>query len=249
MVIAENRPGDPTFALFSSLPGGTISDLDGARLRAAVAGSGGSATVRFTRDALEVPTTWGGVPSSYSAGGLTPFGHALKPDLTAPGSQILSSTLPEFAGDQYAVLDGTSFSAPHISGAAALLVQRHPSWTPQQVKSALMSTAGPAGADTALTQEASVLVEGAGLARVSVADKPLVFTDPQSLSFGYLSANSGASSRAISVAVSDAGDGAGTWTAEIQAQVASVGATVEDVLPDPFPGSVHCHGRPCRVVP
>jgi len=227
MVIAENRPGDPTFALFSSLPGGTISDLDGARLRAAVAGSGGSATVRFTRDALEVPTTWGGVPSSYSAGGLTPFGHALKPDLTAPGSQILSSTLPEFAGDQYAVLDGTSFSAPHISGAAALLVQRHPSWTPQQVKSALMSTAGPAGADTALTQEASVLVEGAGLARVSVADKPLVFTDPQSLSFGYLSANSGASSRAISVAVSDAGDGAGTWTAEIQAQVASVGATVE----------------------
>ena len=89
------------------------------------------------------PTTWAGVPTSFTPAGLTPFGHALKPDVTAPGAQVLSSTLPEFAGDQYAVLDGTSFSAPHISGVAALLDQRHPSWTPQQMKSALMSTAGP----------------------------------------------------------------------------------------------------------
>ncbi|MBA2740885.1 MAG: S8 family serine peptidase, partial [Actinobacteria bacterium] len=138
MVVAENRPGDPSFSLFSGLDGGTISDLDGARLRQAMAGAGGAVSVRFNRDVLEVDTTWAGVPSSFSAGGLTPFGHALKPDITAPGSQILSSTLPEFAGDPFAVLDGTSFSAPHIAGAAALLVQRHPTWTPKQVKSALM---------------------------------------------------------------------------------------------------------------
>ena len=50
MVVAENRPGDPTFALFSGLSGGTISDLDGARIRAAAAGRGGAVTVRFTRD-------------------------------------------------------------------------------------------------------------------------------------------------------------------------------------------------------
>ncbi len=227
MVVAENRPGDPTFPLFQGLPGGTISDLDGARIRAAAAGAGGSVTVRFTRDSLEVPTTWAGVPTSFSAGGLTPFGHALKPDVMAPGAQILSSTLEEFAGDKYAILDGTSFSAPHVSGLAALLTQRHPSWTPQQVKSALMSTAGPAFADTTLTQEASVIVQGAGLVRAASADRPLIFTDPQSLSFGYLVAGGGANSRAISVTVSDAGDGAGTWTAEVQAQVASAGASVE----------------------
>ena len=167
MVVAENRPGDPSFALFSGLPGGTISDLDGARIRAAAAGNGGAVTVRFSREISEVPTTWAGVPTSFSAGGLTPFGHALKPDVMGPGAQILSSTLPEFAGDQYAVLDGTSFSAPHIAGVAALLTQRHPSWTPDQMKSALMSTAGPAYADTSLTQEASVIVQGAGLVRVS----------------------------------------------------------------------------------
>jgi hypothetical protein len=227
LIIAENRPGDPTFGIFSGLPGGVISDLDGARIRAAAAKTGGAVTVRISRDILEVPTTWAGVPASYSAGGLTPFGHALKPDIMAPGSQVLSSTLPEFAGDPFAVLDGTSFSAPHISGAAALLIQRHPAWTPQHVKSALMSTAGPALADTTGMGEASVIVEGAGLARVASADKPLIFTEPQSLSFGYLGAAAAANSRTIPVAVSDAGDGGGTWAVEVQAQVASAGATVE----------------------
>ena len=66
------------------------------------------------------------MPTSFSAGGLTPFGHALKPDVMAPGAQILSSTLEEFAGDKFAILDGTSFSAPHVAGVAALLTQRHP---------------------------------------------------------------------------------------------------------------------------
>jgi subtilisin family serine protease len=227
LVVAENRPGDPQFALFSGLAGGTISDLDGARIRAAAAGRGGSVTVRFTRDSLEIPTTWAGVPTSFTSSGLTPFGKLLKPDVTGPGAQILSSTLPEFAGDQFAVLDGTSFSAPHVAGAAALLTQRHPSWTPQQMKSALMSTAGPAFADTTLTQEASVLVQGAGLVNVRSADEPLIFTDPASLSFGYLVAGGGANSRAVPVTVSDGGGGAGTWTAEIRPQVSSAGATVE----------------------
>ena len=162
--IAEDRPGDPRSALFGD-NGGTIADLDGARLRQAMAGSGGAATVRFSRETLEVGTAGPESPTSFTSSGLTPFGKALKPDLTAPGAQILSSTLPEFAGDQFAVLDGTSFSAPHVAGAAALLLERHPSWTPQQVKSALMSTAGPAFADSSKTQEASVLVQGAGLVR------------------------------------------------------------------------------------
>jgi subtilisin family serine protease len=227
MVVAENRPGDPTFAFFSGLAGGLVSDIDGSRIRAAAAGRGGSVTVRFSREISEVSTTWAGVPTSFTSSGLTPFGKALKPDVTAPGAQILSSTLPEFAGDQFAVLDGTSFSAPHVAGVAALLTQRHPTWTPAQMKSALMSTAGPAFADSALTQEASVLVQGAGLVSVSAADRPLVFSEPQSLSFGYLGASSGATSKAIPVTVSDGGGGAGTWTAEIRPQVASAGATVE----------------------
>ena len=225
MVVVENRAGDPGFALFSGT-GGSISDLDGDRLRSAMAGAGGSVQVRFNRDLLEVDTTWAGVPTSFSAGGLTPFGHQLKPDVSAPGANIISSTLPENAGDQFAISAGTSFSAPHVSGAAAVLLQRHPTWTPQQVKSALMSTAGPAFADSARSAEASVLVQGAGLVNISSADNPLLFTHPQSLSFGYLDVNAGAASRSIAVTVSDAGGGAGAWTAEAQPQVASAGATI-----------------------
>ncbi len=228
-IFVDDRAGDPSFPLTTD-QGGMVSDLDGARLRQAMAGNGGAATIRISRGLqsnLEVATSWAGVPTSFSAGGLTPFGHALKPDVMAPGAQILSSTLSEFAGDEFAVLDGTSFSAPHIAGAAALLLQRHPTWTPKQVKSALMSTAGPAFADSGLTREATVLVEGAGLARLSAADRPVIFTDPQSLSFGYLSASTGATTRAIALAVSDAGDGAGAWQVEVQAQAATAGTTIE----------------------
>ncbi len=225
MIISESRPGDPGFPLFSG-NGGAISDIDGVRLRAAMAGNGGSVQVRFTRDLLEIDTTWAGVPTSFSAGGLTPFGHALKPDVSAPGANIISSTLPEHAGDPFSISAGTSFSAPHVAGAAALLLQRHPTWTPKQLKSALMSTAGPTFADSGLTQEASVLVQGAGLVRTGSADVPLIFTDPQSLSFGYLDVNAGAASRAIAVTVSDAGGGSGSWAAEVHPQVASPGATV-----------------------
>jgi len=227
LVLADDRAGDPSFIpLRLGVPGGTISDLDGARLRQALGGSGGRGRVRISPASGEVPTTWGGVPASFSAGGLTAFGHKLKPDIAAPGAQIISSTLTEFAGDQYAVLDGTSFSAPHISGAAALLLQRHPAWTPQQVKSALMTTAGPAWGDTARTVEAQINVQGAGLANVLAADSPMIFAYPQSLSFGDINVAAGAGSRSLLLALSDAGGGAGTWQVDVQAQSSTAGVSV-----------------------
>src|SRR5262249_11659670 len=118
-----------------------------------------------------------------------------------------------------------------IAGAAALLLERHPTRSPRQVKSALMSTAGPAFADTARTTEAPVLLEGAGLASLTAADDPKIFSDPQSLSFGDLNVNGGAQSRQLLVTVSDVGGGAGTWLAELAPQQTSDGASVG--LPGP----------------
>src|SRR5205814_7785358 len=106
---------------------------------------------------------------------------------------------------------------PHVSGAAALLVQQHPSWTPQQIKSALMTTAGPAWANTARTQEASVLLEGGGLVNVFAANNPKLFANPSSLSFGFLDASAGNASRTLLVSLSDAGGGAGAWTVSVVA--------------------------------
>jgi minor extracellular serine protease Vpr len=226
MVLADNRAGDPTPLFVVSLPGGTVSDIDGARLRDAMAATGGRASIRVNRNIVEIPTP-GAVPTSFSSGGPTAFAHQLKPDISAPGASIISSTLVEFAGDAYAVLDGTSFSAPHVAGAAALLLERHPSWTPKQMKSALMTTAGPVFDDAARTREAPVTLEGAGLARVSAADNPLIFTEPQSLSFGDLSVLSGGVSRPLLLSVSDAGGGGGTWQVEVRPQSASPGATLQ----------------------
>jgi minor extracellular serine protease Vpr len=229
IIIADNRAGEANFIpILLPIGGGMIADLDGANLRAFLDAHGGKATFRATSSSspLEIQTGRSGVITSFSSGGPTNFDHRLKPDVAAPGGAILSSTLREFAGSDFAVFDGTSMSAPHVSGAAALLVQLHPGWTTQQVKSALMTTAGPAWANTARTQEAPVLLEGAGLVNVLAANNPKLFANPSSLSFGYLDASAGNTSRQLLISLSDAGGGSGAWTVTVAAQSASMGASV-----------------------
>lgn len=63
----------------------------------------------------------------------------LKPEITAPGSNIVSSLAGTGTGG--AAFSGTSMSSPHVAGVAALIKQAHPNWTPEQVKSAIMGTA------------------------------------------------------------------------------------------------------------
>lgn len=94
--------------------------------------------------------------SSFSSRGPTADGR-IKPDVVAPGQQIVTvsgrSTSPaaSYGLQEYQRLSGTSFSAPIVSGACALLLQLHPNWSPQDVADALRETAtdlGPAGPDT-----------------------------------------------------------------------------------------------------
>ena len=77
-----------------------------------------------------------------------PGGTFLKPDITAPGVQILAGNTPtpdEVAGgppgQYFQAIAGTSMSSPHVAGSAILLKALHPNWTPGQIKSALMTTA------------------------------------------------------------------------------------------------------------
>jgi minor extracellular serine protease Vpr len=227
IVLIDNRSGEANgIPIQLQISAGMIADLDGGRLRGYMATTGGRTTIRVTRDWDRIDTGRSGVVTSFSSAGPTAFEHALKPDLAAPGGAILSSTLKP-AGGPFAVFDGTSMSAPHVSGAAALLLQRHPTWTTHQVKSALVSTAGPAWADTARTTEASVLLEGGGLVSVPAADNPRIFSDPSSLSFGNLNPSGGAVRTPMLLSVQDAGGGAGTWTVQLQPQSASTGASLE----------------------
>ncbi len=96
-------------------------------------------------------TTWqGDRVTFFSSRG--PGGDWLKPDVTAPGLQILAGNTPtpdDVAsgppGNLFQAIAGTSMSSPHAAGSAALVAALHPTWTPGQIKSALETTARTAG--------------------------------------------------------------------------------------------------------
>ena len=89
----------------------------------------------------------GDVMASFSSRG--PAGQFIKPDVTAPGVQIMAGDTPIEevpgesgpAGEYYQAIAGTSMSSPHVAGAAILAKAVRPSWTPGQIRSALMTTA------------------------------------------------------------------------------------------------------------
>jgi len=88
----------------------------------------------------------GDVMAAFSSRG--PGGTFLKPDVTAPGVQILAGDSPMVedassgpGGEYFQAIAGTSMSSPHDAGAAILLKALHAEWTPGQIKSALMTTA------------------------------------------------------------------------------------------------------------
>ncbi|MES1248848.1 MAG: S8 family serine peptidase [Actinomycetota bacterium] len=215
IVYIDNRPGEandiPTQV---SLPGGMIAQQDGARLIALLAARGGKAPAFVGRTSEELDETQrANIITSFSSSGPTDFGHLLKPDVSAPGGQILSSTLANTDASRFAVFDGTSMATPHVSGSAALLLELHPSWTPAQVKSALVNTAAPAYADSDRKQEAPVSEEGGGLVSLPAANAPALFAEPASLSFGDVAPGA---SKTLLVHLSDGGGGAGTWTVSTQ---------------------------------
>jgi subtilisin family serine protease len=173
--------------------------------------AGGARAAINVRTATREEATLPGVVATFSSAGPTPFDQRLKPDISAPGVAILSS-VPSSSSNEpagWTILDGTSMSTPAVAGAAALLLEAHPEWTPAVVKSALMTTAHPALVDAAGTREASPLTGGAGLVDVSAANAPGIVTEPQSLSFGEIA---GGGSASIELTVRDLGAGAGDWT-------------------------------------
>jgi subtilisin family serine protease len=102
-----------------------------------------------------VTATWRtGEPRAVRADEMTtfssrgPVGDFIKPDVTAPGLQILAGNTPTPwgadasgpPGELFQVIAGTSMSSPHAAGVSALVKAAHPDWTPGQIKSALMTS-------------------------------------------------------------------------------------------------------------
>lgn len=119
-----------------------IDEVAGAAIKAYVTANPASATatlgpsVQLTVEAPQI--------ASFSSRGpaLASSGNLLKPDIMAPGVDVIASTSPATTGYNFNFMSGTSMAAPHIAGIAALIKARQPSWTPDMIKSAMMTTAG-----------------------------------------------------------------------------------------------------------
>jgi len=171
------------------------------------------------------------VIAGFSSAGPTPVSLQLKPDLTAPGVDILSS-LPNNTWSDHD-WSGTSMASPHVAGAAAVLKERHPTWTVEQIKSALETTGDPVHPGGS-AGEVSTLREGGGRIDLPRADNPLIFTDPTGLSFGLVRRGTTTTRQ---LALADAGGGPTPWTTSIVPQTTPTGASLSLSAPTVAAGS------------
>lgn len=104
-----------------------------------------SPTVSITAFGIYHNNAFGDITASFSSRGPNTTFDVLKPDVAAPGVEILAavsdSTITPSATAEYNLMQGTSMASPHDAGSAALLKALHPTWTPSMIKSALMLTA------------------------------------------------------------------------------------------------------------
>lgn len=120
----------------------------------------------------------------------------IKPDVVAPGVNVYSSILMTSCASPpcFAFFQGTSMATPHVAGAAALLKQLHPNWSPEQIKSALVNSAKrPVGSSSTNTPLTNPMSRGGGridLAAASQITATIATPRTPSLSFGQLSTGS-----------------------------------------------------------
>jgi len=122
------------------IPAFDMKGTDGRALLSALQ-TAGSGTFTLTGiDKVQVP---GDVMADFSSRGPSLPGYEIKPDVVAPGVSIRSSIPAPHGNYQYAYtgFDGTSMAAPHVAGAAALILDKRPELEPDEVKSLLMNTA------------------------------------------------------------------------------------------------------------
>jgi subtilisin family serine protease len=147
--------------------------------------AGATATINQASITNSAPAPF--TASFSSRGPLQASGDLLKPDIIAPGQDILAGVAPPNNGGKlFDLYSGTSMSSPHVAGIAALLKSAYPTWSPMAIKSAIMTTAGDV-LDGPNTSATVIFRQGAGHVRPNLAANPgLVFDSSYNDWLGFL---------------------------------------------------------------
>ncbi|MFD9523090.1 S8 family serine peptidase [Streptomyces sp. NPDC059979] len=175
----------------------------------------GTAASALTVGAVDATDAMAGFSSSGPRAG----DGGLKPDLTAPGVSVLAARSQHLPGEgPYTAKSGTSMATPHVAGAAALLAGKHPDWTGQQLKDALMSTTKPT-ADTSAYRGGTGRTDVAAAFRAQITASGAIDTglikwsaDPQPAEHKITYTNTGDSAVTLQLAVDRQAAPAGLFT-------------------------------------
>lgn len=150
VIVYSNAGGPPSVmgALeATTVPSVMVSLADGLAMRDYIIANPTTTTALIDSDmSVFRNPDWEDILASFSSVGPNGDPNVLKPDITAPGVNILSAYSPAMTSGTdplYAFLGGTSMAAPHVTGAAALVMQMYPDLSPSEVKTLLTSTADP----------------------------------------------------------------------------------------------------------
>ena len=133
--------------------------------------------------------------ANFSSQGPTDVDYRVKPDVVAPGVNVLSSIPAAFCATPpcWAFFQGTSMATPHLAGSAAVVIGQHPTWSAWAVRSAIVNTAQEnvlkKAIGTGLVNDPNIT--GTGRERLDNAVNASVALDPVSLSFGSVPSGSG----------------------------------------------------------
>ncbi|HEX2856166.1 MAG TPA: S8 family serine peptidase [Propionibacteriaceae bacterium] len=214
-VVVNNVAGDPvamatTAGITTTIPAAMASLSDESRLMAL-----DGQTVTLGKDLTYNRTGNDNLFADFSSWGPTRVDYRVKPDVVAPGVNVLSSIPLQFCKDaswvdQYgcwAFLQGTSMATPHLAGMAAVVRSAHPTWDAWQVRSAIVNTAKQNGVikTTGSGIETDVQKVGAGLADLKAAVNADVALSQVSVSFGRVAPGEGTQKRTVTISNLTAG--------------------------------------------
>jgi minor extracellular serine protease Vpr len=214
VLVANNVAGDPV-AMGSD---GTANQptvpayMVGLATGQALLGSNGAATTIGASKSY-IDSNNDNIMAGFSSQGPTDVDFRVKPDVAAPGVNVLSS----IPGNKWAFFQGTSMATPHLAGSAAVLVGAHPDWSSAEIRSAIVNNADT-GVLTDFHDGTTVVrdpnIVGAGRDNLSSALGAQVALDPVSVSFGAVPSSSGIT-KSVSVTLSNLTGAAKTYALSI----------------------------------